>query len=304
MIWQDVTTQQEWEAIDGERPMPLQQCWTYGDVMATLDGTVRRLVLSDKGRILGRVQLVERRYFKYLSVTMAFRGPLWASGVSLELKRQALVLLMEGSAKWQGRFILLMPEDEIELHPVLRSLSTRCVMTGYSTVWLDLRKDSDDLRSALDGKWRNALVGAEAAGLQISIGGSKPQNYEWILAHEEAQRQRVGYMGLPVDVVEKYRQAGGQVVIISALKAKVRVAGCLFLIHEDAATYFIGWNGDDGRKVSAHNLVLWNAMLALKERGVRHLDLGGFNTSTSGAGLARFKLGMGGEIVTLVGSYL
>jgi lipid II:glycine glycyltransferase (peptidoglycan interpeptide bridge formation enzyme) len=80
-------------------------------------------------------------------------------------------------------------------------------------------------------------------------------------------------------------------------------AGMMFLVHGEAATYQIGWVGDAGRELGAHNLLLWHAMLELRERGVRTLDLGGVDTAR-GAGLARFKLGTGGEVVTLAGSYL
>ena len=56
------------------------------------------------------------------------------------------------------------------------------------------------------------------------------------------------------------------------------------------------------KNLGAHNLLLWRAMLALRERGVRVLDLGGVDTGR-GAGLARFKIGTGGEVVTLAGVY-
>jgi lipid II:glycine glycyltransferase (peptidoglycan interpeptide bridge formation enzyme) len=36
---------------------------------------------------------------------------------------------------------------------------------------------------------------------------------------------------------------------------------------------------------------------------VRRLDLGGVNTQRS-AGLARFKMGSGGEVITLCGTYM
>jgi lipid II:glycine glycyltransferase (peptidoglycan interpeptide bridge formation enzyme) len=41
----------------------------------------------------------------------------------------------------------------------------------------------------------------------------------------------------------------------------------------------------------------------LQQRGVRLLDLGGVNTQRS-AGIARFKLGTGGRVLTLAGTYL
>ena len=53
----------------------------------------------------------------------------------------------------------------------------------------------------------------------------------------------------------------------------------------------------------AHNLILWKGIEALKERGIRMLDLGGVNTIRS-AGIARFKMSTGGKVLTLAGTYI
>jgi lipid II:glycine glycyltransferase (peptidoglycan interpeptide bridge formation enzyme) len=82
-----------------------------------------------------------------------------------------------------------------------------------------------------------------------------------------------------------------------------RVAGMMFLIHGEAATYQVGWNGDVGREQNAHNLILWRAIEELRERGVRQLDLGGVNTTRS-AGIARFKMGTGGQVLTCAGTFI
>jgi len=82
-----------------------------------------------------------------------------------------------------------------------------------------------------------------------------------------------------------------------------RLAGVMFLIHGQAATYQVGWNSDAGRDLHAHNLLLWRGIEALQERGIRTLDLGGVNTQRS-AGVARFKIATGGVVKQLAGTYL
>jgi lipid II:glycine glycyltransferase (peptidoglycan interpeptide bridge formation enzyme) len=69
------------------------------------------------------------------------------------------------------------------------------------------------------------------------------------------------------------------------------------------ATYQVGWSGDVGREQNAHNLILWRAIRELRERGVRTLDLGGVNTTRS-AGIARFKIGTGGQVLTCAGTFI
>jgi len=50
-------------------------------------------------------------------------------------------------------------------------------------------------------------------------------------------------------------------------------------------------------------VLLWRAIQELKAFGIRRLDLGGVNTQRS-AGLARFKMGLGGEVRQFAGTYL
>jgi len=73
-------------------------------------------------------------------------------------------------------------------------------------------------------------------------------------------------------------------------------------VHGQAATYQIGWTNDAGRNAYAHNLLLYKGMEALKERGIRSLDMGGINTGRS-AGIARFKITSGAQVVTLAGTF-
>ena len=75
------------------------------------------------------------------------------------------------------------------------------------------------------------------------------------------------------------------------------------LIHGEAATYQVGWTSDTGRDLHAHSLILWKGIEELRERGVRKLDLGGVNTTRS-AGIARFKMSTGGQVLTCAGTFI
>ena len=200
------------------------------------------------------------------------------------------------------RAVLFSPDDADGASAGLRRLPR--VMTGYSTVLLDLTREADDLRAALEGRWRNRLAAAERSVLRVQRVGGKPAQYGWLIGKEEAQLARRSYGALPRGFVEAYQRAkpgGDAVFTLRANLGRDTVAGMMFLLHGDAATYHIGWSDDAGRKLSAHNLLLWQAMLALKANGVRRLDLGGVNTGRS-AGIARFKIGSGGQVVTLAGT--
>ena len=81
------------------------------------------------------------------------------------------------------------------------------------------------------------------------------------------------------------------------------LAGVLLVRHGAAATYEVGHVTPRGRALCAKHLLLWQALLRLAEQGVRCLDLGGVDGERA-PGLACFKLGLGGEIATLAGTFL
>jgi lipid II:glycine glycyltransferase (peptidoglycan interpeptide bridge formation enzyme) len=64
----------------------------------------------------------------------------------------------------------------------------------------------------------------------------------------------------------------------------------------------VGWSDEAGRKANAHNLLLWRGIDYLKKLGIERLDLGGVNTRVL-PGISRFKLGTGGRLLTLAGTY-
>ena len=73
--------------------------------------------------------------------------------------------------------------------------------------------------------------------------------------------------------------------------------------HGVAATYEVGYVSPRGRELRATHLLLWRAIAMLADKGTRWLDLGGVATDRA-PGIARFKLGLGGELATLAGTFL
>lgn len=80
------------------------------------------------------------------------------------------------------------------------------------------------------------------------------------------------------------------------------VAAVMLVRHGNSATYVIGWNNEAGRQTNANALLLWQGILALKNENVSWFDLGGVYTRSL-PGIARFKLGLGGDIASLAGTY-
>lgn len=301
----DTFEQRDWDAAHSQIAGALQQDWAYGSTMRLLGVPVLRACIEQDGTPVALAQFIVRRFGPVASVSLCSRGPLWLAALDASDKARAHRALRASLPLHGLRFLLLTPEETPNQAHGLKSW--RRVMTGYATVVVDLESEADEMRATLEGKWRNRLVSAEASGLSVHRIGTNPGQYRWLLDQEEAQRQTKGLSGLPLSFYEPYIQSRQQpsqcVLSLRADLGRDRVAAMMFLIHGQAATYQVGWSNEAGRDLNAHNLLLWQAMLELRQRGVKRLDLGGVNTTRS-AGLARFKIGTGGQVLQLAGTYL
>jgi hypothetical protein len=292
-----------WERLHRTAAGALQQDWAYGEAIAALGTPCLRVMLDDGGAPTGAALFLVRRVLGVVSVALCSHGPVWAPGTAADVQAAALRAIRAGGPLRRPRVLLYTPDAPLAECTGFSAL--RRVMTGHATVRIDLTREPDAIRSDMDGKWRNRLNAAERSELKVHRVGNKPAQYRWLLDRELAQRERRGYIALPDGFVEAWQAARGQADAVLTLRADIgrdAVAGMMFLVHGEAATYQVGWLGEAGRDASAHNLLLWHAIRALRERGVRTLDLGGVDTAR-GAGLARFKIGTGGEVVTLAGTY-
>lgn len=311
-IKSSVVNPANWQHADQESPIPLQQHPVYGLAIQAFGATASQVSFyTDEGVSVGSALLIHRKFFGVIRLTTIFRGPLWhAHNIPKTTKLACYLALKNSYTPWRWNFLISMPEDSeapLTLNAFNKAGMKR-VMTGFSTAWLDLRPNAETLRSNLKGKWRNQLVKAEKSGISISMGGRKPHQYNWLLAKEESQRSTRRYQATPLGLVPAFIAAstpksGCGVLSVTAIKGRKKIAGALFLLHGNSATYHIGWAGDEARNINAQNQVLWEGMLALKEKGICFLDLGGLNTQDL-AGIARFKLGTGAEPHTLAGAFL
>ena len=294
-----------WDTAHAQAAGPLQQDWAYGSTMLVSGGTVIRAVIQADGQSLGLAQCVVRRFGNFGGVALCTRGPLWLSPLSGKDKAHAYRLLRQSLPVKGLRFMFVTPNEPISedvgLSPFKR------VMTGYSTALLDLSPSMADLRAGLEKRFRHRVGGAEKSELTVHRVGTNVGQYRWLMDAEQLQRDNRGLQGMPLHFVDAYiasrKQPGHNVLTLRADIGRDRVAGMMFLLHGQAATYQIGWTSDAGRDAHAHNLLLYKGMEALKERGIRSLDMGGINTGRS-AGIARFKISTGARVVTFAGTYL
>jgi lipid II:glycine glycyltransferase (peptidoglycan interpeptide bridge formation enzyme) len=296
----------QWDELHAAQRGALQQSWAYGDALVSLGVDIRRAMVWQDGRLLAIAQFMCKRVLGYISLASCTRGPVWQPDVTAVQRAAIYKLLRQSMPLRRLKVVLFSPDRTLQQVDAaeLRGLSR--VMTGYSTVLLNLKLPQQTLKAQMEGKWRNRLTKALAhPKIRLSVQPSL-KRCDWLLGQEQAQREAKKFHGLPTNFVNAFIQAHTDpkqaFLVAYAEVGKNTVAGMLFLIHGRAASYHMGWADEEGRQLNTHNALLWQSVLVLQDLGIDVLDLGGVNTHDL-PGISRFKLGTGGRAVTLAGTY-
>ena len=302
----EALSQADWEEFHSSQRGALQQAWIYGEALASLGVSMARAMVWQDGQLVAIAQFMCKRVLGYISLASCTRGPIFHPDLSPADRAAIYKRLRQSVPVPHLKVPLFSPNCSGEKLDPVETRGMSRVMTGYSTVLLDLTQALSTLKAQLEGKWRNRLNKVLAnVKLQVHVQASL-KRCDWLLGQELAQREAKKFHGLPTDFVKAYiacaadhRQA---FVVAYAELGKNTVGGMLFLIHGRVASYHVGWSDEEGRRLNAHNALLWQAMAYLKDMGIEVLDLGGVNTHDL-PGISRFKLGAGGQPITLAGTY-
>jgi len=307
IVW-DVGTVKEWSGLLRAVPQStLTQGFGYNAALLTTEGWKPRLgVVELADQPIGLMVVVEKKALGLHTMQM-HRGPLIrpeaAKPAVIACVLKALRDAYPRSLLRRTSIIPELPAGEATA-AMLRWAGWRWMPgPGYRTLWLDLTAAEADLRRNLAQKWRNALNQAERAGLTVEIDRDGSKQLVWLLDRYQEDRRQRGYRGPSPRLVTRLRTAlykDGDILLLRACRNGEPVAGILMLGHGAAATYQIGWTGDEGRRSRAHNLLLWRALLELKRQGRQWLDLGGILPDQA-PGVTAFKRGLGGQEVELAG---
>lgn len=187
--------------------------------------------------------------------------------------------------------------------PDLARIGAVPLMTPASAALLDLRADVDELRAGLHQKWRNRLKQAEASDLRVTRQNMPVTLDHPLFALDRALQKTNRFRNWPAGFTLAFAAANpGAAKLFTAFQNRTPVAYLLALRYGAGACYHIGHNLPAGRAVSAHNLLLWQALLWARNKGVEQFDLGLLDNQHA-AGLARFKRGTGARVQTLGGTW-
>ena len=164
----------QWDAVHQTAAGALQQAWDYGSSLKLLGVPVLRARVLDEGQQVAQAQFIVRKWGKLGAVALSTRGPIWSKTLTPENESLVYKALKKTLPLKGIRFMAITPEvaegQAHGLHPMRR------IMSGMSTVMLDISLPMSDIRAQLEGRWRTSLVGAEASEMKVHRVGTNEGN--------------------------------------------------------------------------------------------------------------------------------
>ena len=307
----DLPLQDYRELLGGVRNPNLLQDPVYGFTHAWFYGVTARygaIRIDDSNA--GVFQWFEKRALGGLiHALMLDRGPLWLPEYGKPAHQDAFFRLFNKQfPRRPGRRRRVIPEVSLDQHVDLAACGLRPMPpTSYATYIVDLEANPNQLRARLSGKWRSALHKAEQLldrdELRTDWTGTPELIRELLRWHQQDQHDK-DYRGAHPTLMKKllmdYAKANGLLLGVAYHK-ETPYSAVAVLCHSRGATYQLAWNTKAARQTGSNNLLLWQAMLALQQRGISSFDLGGFNDEAPG--LQHFKAGLGGRELRLAGMF-
>ena len=183
------------------------------------------------------------------------------------------------------------------------------------TVLVNLEMTEAELLTQMKSKTRYNIRLAERRGVTTEVvdGTSILQTSSYANKFYDIYKQncRRLKMGTPKrSVLDKIIEAFGDklFIVCGYLKDGEVGAVALYIVANDTVSYQMNGSTDAGRHDLATNLVVWQGMCEGKRRGCQWFDFEGIDDGRYNVkkweGFSRFKTGFGGEVVTLIGSYI
>lgn len=252
-------------------------------------------------KALGQAPVVLPELHNSLVTTRRFASGLRLAMINRAMLPQPSQLPAALRANGLGKTpVILSPEHPC---PALAQIGALPLVSPACVAQLDLGNTAAQRKAALHQKWRNRLTRAQSNGLKVSRQNMPLDARHWLFAADQVQQQQRGYRSWPVALTLAYAQENkGKAKLFQAFSGSEVVAAILILRHGPGATYHIAHTTPAGKSLSAHNLLMWEAMSWLAAQGCQQLDLGLVNTEDA-PGLARFKLGSGARLSQLGGTW-
>ena len=281
------------------------QSWEYGNAKKEIEGwKLERVIIKRNNKIIGFYQMLVKKIGP-ISLCRINRGPLFNNNYSQKTKYYVLSLIKNKYNILKGYIVIFTPEFYCDPQniAILNLLNYKKKgQVKWNSIVVNLSESEANLRGNLNGKWRNQLKKAETHNMKINI-GSSASLFNWLMKQYKTMQIDKSFIGPKAGLYESiFKQNPNKLIIFQACYDDNPVAGQMYIIHGKTSTYLVGWSSDQGRKKHAHNFLIWNAMLQMKNYKINWFDLGGID-EIKVPGITKFKRGVNGNDFTLTGDW-
>lgn len=298
--------QEEWYRHVAPSPaLSLMQCWEYGTAKAeTGPWRVERGLFLEDGRVVGAAQVLIRRLPGGVPGGLAWlnRGPLdlrgKGGGTAATLSMMAELAEYYGGRR--GLYLRIappVPAGELSGAALRNAGLVETGTAGWASAFLDLAPAPEALRAGLGRKWRNHLNKAERLGLEVEEGEDGAAFATFLESHRRFTLSRGFSTSLTPELLNALHRLlpdGRRFRVLVARRSSEVVGGVLMARYGETCEYLAGNTSEEGRRMDAGQLLVWRAMLTMRDMGCRRLDLGGMDPELTPEGIYKFKEGIGG----------
>ncbi len=296
-----------WDEVVGTfEDANLYQTWAYDGVRADRRRMAHMILRRNGAAVAAAQTRIMRVPGTRSGIAYVRWGPMWRStGVAedREVFRQAVRALRNELSQRLGLVVRLYPlayrgRDDA-LARILEEEGYGLHETGRTdrTLIVDLAPTVQELRAALDQKWRNCLNRAERNGLEV-ISGEEGHLFDAIAAMHGEMTVRKGLEESSdvghLKMVQNDLPAGLKLRAIVCRRKDELCAGAIFATVGTTGLYVRGATSDAGLKSNGSYIVQWTFVRWLKERGLQRYDLNGISPDGN-PGTYHFKRGLAGK---------
>jgi len=165
---------------------------------------------------------------------------------------------------------------------------------------LDISREENQIYSSLKDTFKRNIKKARANGVSIRFLDTMEAVMEFYRLNCQTRKRH----GLPPQPLRFFRKvhehiiSKGKGIVALASYEKIFIAGAVFFHFGGKVIFKYGASDIRRRNLRPNNLVMWEAVRWLRERGFKSLSLG--RTEIGNEGLRRFKLALGAEEYPIV----
>ncbi len=281
-------TKERWNELVLENGGEFLQSWQWGEFQEILGHKVIRIFNEE----LGLAQIIITKLPFGLARAYIPRGPIFFSPHKV---KEFISFIFNGLPK-NTIFISIEPHQFIPGIYFDASKAKQPVQTSI----LNLEKTEEELLLATHSKTRYSIRVAQKNNLKIKeISAADFYN----LLAQTASRQK--FKTYPKEYFEKINKVIGSPAIrfLGVCDGPKILAGGLFYLFGDRATYLHGGSDYDSRALMGPHFLHWEAIKLFKSESYGRYDFWGID-QTKWPGLTRFKMGFGGSVKKYPGTYI